>query len=86
MTIHVFSGRRHGKSLFQLFAYAGAHGWTVSRTNGGHLRFSKAGRQPVHTSSTPSDWRSVRNALATLARADRRFASECEEAEEVALG
>jgi len=39
--------------------------------NGGHLRFTKLGRPLIHTSSTPSDSRAFRNALAMLARADR---------------
>lgn len=33
-------------------------------------RLTKPGRPIVHTSSTPSDWRAVRNAVAMLARAD----------------
>lgn len=72
MTRHLITGgRRQGKSLWALFAYAAAHGWTPKRTNGGHLRFTKPGRPIIHTSSTPSDHRAVRNALAMLARADR---------------
>ena len=72
MTTHVLcSPRRNGKRLQALFNYAAQFGWTISRTNGGHLRFSKPGRPFIHTSSTPSDWCAVRNALAMLARADR---------------
>lgn len=63
----ITGGRRQGKSLWALFAYAAAHGWTPKRTNGGHLRFTKPGRPIIHTSSTPSDHRAVRNALAMLA-------------------
>ena len=63
--------RRTGKSLWMLLAYADDHGWTPQRTNGGHLRFTKPGRPIIHTSSTPSDRRAVRNALAMLVRADR---------------
>ncbi len=51
-------------------------GWTPKRTNGGHLRFTKPGRPIIHTSSTPSDHRAVRNALAMLARADRYVVQE----------
>ncbi|UYM63597.1 type II toxin-antitoxin system HicA family toxin [Pseudomonas aeruginosa] len=40
--------------------------------SGGHLRFTKAERPVIHTSSTPSDRRAVRNAVAMLARADRK--------------
>lgn len=63
-------GRRGGKRLWPLFCYAKAHGWQISRTNGGHLRLTKPGRPIIHTSSTPSDWRAVRNAVSMLARAD----------------
>nr|WP_231709091.1 type II toxin-antitoxin system HicA family toxin [Pseudomonas denitrificans (nom. rej.)] len=58
--------------MLPLFLYAASCGWTISRTNGGHLRFTKPGRPIIHTSSTPSDWRAVRNAVAMLARADRK--------------
>jgi len=64
--------RRFGKSAFPLFAYAWTAGWSASRTNGGHLRFSKPGRPFIFTSSTPSDRRAYLNALAMLRRADRQ--------------
>ncbi|MDA1406199.1 hypothetical protein IPC382_26920 [Pseudomonas aeruginosa] len=64
--------RRYGKRLQALFLYAKELGWTATKTNGGHLRFTKPGRPIIHTSSTPSDWRAVRNAVAMLARADRK--------------
>ena len=60
-----------GKRVGVLVEYAANFGWRIERTSGGHLRFKKPGRQIVHTSSTPSDWRAVRNALAMLTRADR---------------
>ncbi|EIU2540628.1 hypothetical protein L4O36_000187 [Pseudomonas aeruginosa] len=61
------SGRRCGpKSLQPLLQYALANGWRVGLTNGGQER------PVIHTSSTPSDWRAVRNAVAMLARADRK--------------
>lgn len=65
------TGRRCGKSLLFLLVYAANNGWTARRTRGGHVRFQKPGCVPVFTSSTPSDWRSYRNALAMLVRADR---------------
>lgn len=48
------SGRRCGrsKSLQPLLQYALANGWRVGLTNGGHLRFTKAERPVIHTSST----------------------------------
>ncbi|HHW1634985.1 TPA: type II toxin-antitoxin system HicA family toxin [Pseudomonas aeruginosa] len=61
-----------GKRLWPLFLYAKEFGWTIAKTSGGHLRFTKAERPVIHTSSTPSDWRAVRNAVAMLARADRK--------------
>lgn len=66
----VSAGRRGGKRLWPLFNYAKQHGWLIAKTNGGHLRLTKPGRPIVHTSSTPSDWRAVRNAVSMLARAD----------------
>ncbi|SDI35769.1 hypothetical protein SAMN05216588_11586 [Pseudomonas flavescens] len=65
------TGRRCGKSLLHLLVYAANNGWTARRTRGGHVRFQKPGCTPVFTSSTPSDWRAYRNALAMLVRADR---------------
>lgn len=67
----ITGGRRCGKRLQALFLYAKEFGWTASKTNGGHLRFTKPGRPIIHTSSTPSDHRAVQNALAMLAKADR---------------
>lgn len=66
-------GRRCGRSknLLPLLKYAQGNGWKVVQTNGGHLRFTKPERPIIHTCSTPSDWRAVRNALAMLTRADR---------------
>ncbi|SFC76868.1 hypothetical protein SAMN05216577_11098 [Pseudomonas citronellolis] len=83
---HVFhSPRRGGKRLLPLFEYAARFGWKISRTNGGHLRLTKPGRPIIHTSSTPSDWRAVRNALAMLARADRHDVIEDQKHPEVLL-
>lgn len=72
MTTYLINApRRPGKKLQALYTYAAVFGWTINRTNGGHLRFTKPGCPIIHTSSTPSDCRAVRNALAMLARADR---------------
>lgn len=68
----ITGGRRYGKRLQALFLYAKEFGWTATKTNGGHLRFTKPGRPIIHTSSTPSDWRAVSNSVAMLARADRK--------------
>ncbi len=72
MPEHVINNvRLPGKRTTQLMAYALQHGWQVLRTRGGHLRFRKPGCAPIFTSSTPSDWRAYKNALAMLVRADR---------------
>jgi hypothetical protein len=70
--LFISGGRRFGKSIAELWAYACSAGWSVKRTNGGHLRFSKPGRPVIFTSSTPSDRRGYLNALAMLRRADRQ--------------
>lgn len=56
------------KPLQNLADYAISQGWTVSRTSGGHIRFTKPGCPPIYTSSTPSDPRSALNARALLRR------------------
>ncbi|KTT37491.1 hypothetical protein RSA46_21515 [Pseudomonas oryzihabitans] len=59
-------GKKH---LRALVAFALEEGWVVTRTHGGHLRFTKTGFPPIFTSSTPSDHRAGRNARAQLRRA-----------------
>ena len=45
------------------------HGFTATRTNGGHLRFSHPAISGwVFGPSTPSDHRAVKNLVATLKR------------------
>lgn len=73
-SIVILGGRRFGKSIAMLWVYACSAGWSIKRTNGGHLRFSKPGRPVIFTSSTPSDRRAYLNALAMLRRADRQTA------------
>nr|WP_246211902.1 hypothetical protein [Pseudomonas spelaei] len=55
--------------LQQLSAFAQSEGWTVTRTAGGHIKFSKQGYAPIFTSCTASDYRAERNAIARLRRA-----------------
>jgi len=69
--IIVTTGHRAGKSLVMLLVYAEKNGWQACRTRGGHVRFQKPGCPSVFTSSTPSDWRGYRNALAMLVSVDR---------------
>lgn len=78
--------RRCGKGVWELLIYAADHGWQISLTHGGHLRFTKPGRGPVFTSSTPSDRRAYLNALAMLRRADRSAPLQLTADEEATLG
>lgn len=63
--------RGSGENLRQLVNFAEANGWTVSRTRGGHIRFTKPGLGSIYTSFTASDYRAGRNAKARLLRAER---------------
>ncbi|PRB81495.1 type II toxin-antitoxin system HicA family toxin [Pseudomonas sp. MYb185] len=60
------------KPLQELADFAVGLGWQVSRTRGGHIRFTKEGYPPIYTSSTPSDPRAGLNARALLRRAASR--------------
>lgn len=59
------------KLLAPVIAYADANGWEIERTGGGHLRYKKPNRQPVHSSSTPSCPFAPRKIVAELTRQDR---------------
>jgi hypothetical protein len=50
---------------------AAEFGCTVTLTNGGHIRFTKPGAQPVYAAATPSCWRARRNLEALLRRHSR---------------
>jgi len=63
---------RGHKRLRALIKFALGEGWKVVRTRGGHLLYTKLGCAPIYTSSTASDHRAERNALAQLRRADRQ--------------
>jgi len=60
---------RGHKRLLPLIEFALSGGWQVSRTGGGHLKFTKESLPPIFTNSTASDYRSSRNAWARLGRA-----------------
>lgn len=68
------------ESLRQLVEFAVSEGWSVSRTPGGHIKFSKTGHASIFTSCTASDHRAELNALARLRRADRNHAHQSQEA------
>ncbi|WP_237860652.1 hypothetical protein [Pseudomonas sp. PGPR81] len=57
-------------SVRRLAEFALSEGWTLSRSNSGHLKFSKSGFTPIFTSCTPSDRRTERNTRALLRRAE----------------
>lgn len=48
-----------------------AKGWTLKPTRSGHIKWTAPGGQVVISGSTPSDWRSVKNTAAHLARTSR---------------
>jgi len=64
---------RGRKRLLPLIELALKEGWEVSRTAGGHLKFTKPGLPPIYTSSTASDHRANLNARARLRRATQQW-------------
>lgn len=78
MTTNLLRGK--SESLRVLVKFAEANGWTVSRTQGGHIKFTKSGLGSIYTSSTASDYRSGRNAKARIRRADRAQTLHSQEA------
>ena len=67
----------HGqKALMTLLTDARRSGWSIQRTSGGHVKFTKPGCRPVYTSSTPGAHRAVRNAQALLRRSGGKDNSE----------
>jgi predicted RNA binding protein YcfA (HicA-like mRNA interferase family) len=65
----IVSSTKHGIRLLMDFALS--HGWKVSRTQGGHIRFTKPGMPAIFTSSTPGDYRTELNTKPRLRCADR---------------
>jgi hypothetical protein len=57
--------------LRTVMAVADLHGGSVTTTRGNHLRIELPQGGTVYTSSTPSDWRSLKNMQATLRRMSR---------------
>ena len=52
--------RRASKEIRQLAKVATAHGWSVETLGSGHIHFTKAGRKPLVTGPTSTDWRTVK--------------------------
>lgn len=78
MTTNLLRGKH--ENLRHLVEFAEANGWTVSPTQGGHIKFTKPGLGSIYTSSTASDYRSGLNAKARLRRADRTQTQPTQEA------
>ncbi|AIC21822.1 hypothetical protein [Pseudomonas chlororaphis] len=72
--------RTSRNGLRKLMEFAVASGWSVSRSAGGHIKFTKPGFASIFTSSTASDHRSGLNAKAQLRRADRLHNQPTQEA------
>jgi hypothetical protein len=49
------------KDLRAIAIHAASQGWHISRTGGGHLRWTSPEGAPVFSASTPSDRRALRN-------------------------
>lgn len=66
--------RRKGKlGADELLRVAHELGFSVSRTKNGHLKFEKPGVPTQFSSSSPSDYRTVKNTIAQLRRANARL-------------
>jgi len=52
----------------KIIAEAKKLGFTMTRTRGEHMKFTKPGHQPVFTSGSPSDHRAAKNAISNLRR------------------
>lgn len=64
--------RPGSRKVRELVEWATDNGWTVEKTNGGHLRYTHPDvKMPVFGAHSPSDHRSVRNMRARLKRALR---------------
>lgn len=67
------SNRAEAEKLWRQFR---RQGFTVERTNGDHMRITHpAMHGPVISSSTPSDWHSLRNLQAQVRRAMKEGAN-----------
>lgn len=59
---------RKAEGTDRLIEFAKAHGCTVGRTRGGHIKIKREGMRTVFFSLTPSDHRAWRNCLSQLRR------------------
>jgi hypothetical protein len=60
------------RDLHDLLNEARGRGWVTELTHGGHWKLLGPDRQMLFTSSTPSDWRGLRNIRQDIRRAERR--------------
>lgn len=70
------SRRAFGEATRRVISHAEQLGWTWARTGRGHLKFSKAGCQPVFFGTTPSDRRAWRNGICNLNKANAACRSQ----------
>lgn len=61
-------------NVLKALEYAKDHGWIASLTNGGHIKYTKAGRGCVFGSQTSSDHRAWKNIIRKLRDEDRKAA------------
>lgn len=64
------------KDMRPILAAAGRQKFKVERTAGGHIRVTAPNGQRTVTASTPSDYRSIANSKAELARLGVCFGGE----------
>lgn len=64
------------KPTNELIRVASRLGWRVEPTHGGHLRLKHPSGALVFAGSTPSDRRSLANALATMRREMRKLGAK----------
>lgn len=55
----------------EFIEWVSKRGWTVARTNRGHLRLTRPGMPMIFGSGTPSDHRSIKNMRAKVKRVER---------------
>lgn len=70
------SRRAFGEATRRVMDHAEQLGWTWSRTARGHLKFVKAGCQPVFFGGTPGDRRAWRNGICNLNKANAACRSQ----------
>lgn len=60
--------RKSKEDTQRLLDYAEETGWSYSLAKAGHIKFTRAGCQPVFFSSSAGDWRATKNCKSLLRR------------------